>query len=587
MNTACRECVTAEDPPGRPVVRGLLMNPTLAGLLLTLAAVLACGDEPVDPPPPVPVPTTITVSPSAIEFTSVGETARLTAEVRDQFGKVMSVGVAWSSSATGVATVNSSGVVTAETNGVASIVATAGQASGSAAATVAQRVASISVMPAAFSLIAAGSVQMAATAADANGYPMAHAAFSWRSSDTAVVRLTESFVAEAVSVGSAYLVAASRDVEDTAGISVVVPPPVRSVEAASGPANGGSVQGAGSWELVRDEVFTVTLRARGNPGYDFGLWTEGDATLSTDSVYPMQLAGNHTVEAHFPVNPERGKWGPGNTYTDYEFPGAGYETLAWTFLPAADPPKSLSDKGLLHYYAYNFTLLNREEETSGYGYAGFQSDGHMTVGSGNRWGKVVNFSIWGSNAARSDGLVDPDNEECGCHQIMLQYEWVEGRKYRFELREGPSGAGSAGKWWGLWVKDLVTDSVSFVGEARVPGVIDGRPAATMWQPRTSVFGEDLHWWRSRNGAEKFICSDFEASSLAVLDVTAGPEEHEPIEVRPWTNSGQVDVAENGYETTSCHVTVFMNEDGDTQHNVGFWPEPPEKVLPEGQAGTRR
>jgi len=548
---------------------------------LTLSAALACGDEPVDPPPPAPVPTTITVSPAAIELSSLGETARLAAEVLDQSGNAMSVAVVWSSSATAVATVNPAGVVAAESNGVASIVATAGQASGSAVATVEQRVASISLIPAAFSLIAAGSVPMAATAADANGYPMADAAFSWRSSDTAVVRLTGSFVAEAVGVGSASVVAASGTVEDSAGISVVVPPPVRSVEAASRPTNGGSVHGAGSWRLPPHQVFTTTLRARGNPGYDFGRWTEGDATLSTDSVYPMQLAGNHTVETHFPVNRERGKWGPGNTYTDYEFPDAAYEILAWTFLPAVDPPQSLSDKGLLHYYAYNFGLVNRSPSI-GYGYAGFQTDGHL---GGNRLGKAVNFSVWGSNAARSDGLINPNNEECGCHQIMLQYKWVEGRKYRFELRTGPGGVEAEGKWWGLWVTDLATDSTSFVGEQRVPATIGGRPS-TMWEPRTSVFGEDLHWWRSRNGSERFICSDFEASSLAVLDVTAGPDEDRPVSVRPWTNSGKLDVAENGYETTLCYVTVFR-DGNDTQHNVGFWPEPPDNVLADGHARIRR
>ena len=554
---------------------------------LALAAAPGCGDPPVDPPPPpAPVPTTVKVGPASAGFTALGETVQLMAEVLDQFGDVMPVAVAWSSSAPSVAMVGPGGIVTAEANGVASIVATAGQASGSASVAVEQRVASISLLPAAFTLIASGSVRMAAVAADANGNPVAAATVSWRSSDTTVVRLTESFVAKAVSVGSASVLAASGDVETAAEIAVVVPPPVRSVKAVPGPANGGSASGTASWELPRDAIFAKTLRARGNPGYDFDRWAEDDATVSTDSVYWMQVAGNHVLRADFSVNRERGKWGPGNTYTDYLFPDTAYDVLAWTFLPAVDPPESLRRRGLLHYYAYNFTLLNREEGTSGHGYAGFQSDGHMTVGSRNRWGKVVNFSIWGSNAARTDGLVDPENEECGCHQIMLQYEWVEGRKYRFELREGPSGVESAGKWWGLWVKDLVTDSVSFVGETRVPTVISGRPT-TMWQPRTSVFGEDLNWWRSRNGAEKFICSDFEASSLAVLDVTAGPEEHEPIKVRPWNNSGQVNVAGNGYETTICHVTVFINGDGDTQHNVGFWPEPPENVLADRRARIRR
>ena len=284
-------------------------------------------------------------------------------------------------------------------------------------------------------------------------------------------------------------------------------------------------------------------------------------------------------------DPPETPWGPGNTYTDYEFPDSAYESLAWTFLPVADPPESLREKGLLHYYAYNFGLLNSTSEV-GRGYAGFQSDGHMTIGERSRWGKVVNFSIWGSNAARSDDLVNPRNVECGCQQIMYRFEWVEGREYRFELREGPGGVEGEGKWWGLWVTDLVTGSASFAGEQRVPAVIEGRPS-TLWSARTSAFGEDLHWWRSRNGTEQFVCSDFEASSLAILDVAAGLDGDRPTRVTTSTNSGRIDVAENGHETTLCDVTVFRDSSGNVQHNLGFWPEPPENVLEVESGQVRR
>lgn len=556
-------------------------GPHVAGLSLAIAATLSCGDEPVEPTPPVPVPTTVTVRPSSFEFVSLGETERFTAEVQDQFGNVMTTAVTWSSSATAVAGVSSAGVVTAEAVGSATIRAAAGGATGSAAVTVTQRVASISILPEAFTLIAGGSVQASAAAADANGNAIPGVGFSWASSDGSIAAVDESGRIEGVALGMASIMAGADGVESASEIAVVVPPPVRSVEVQRVPTNGGGGQGGGSWELPPQQVFTTTLRAHGNPGYDFERWTEGEVTLSTDSVYAMQLAGDHTISARFSVNRERGKWGPGNTYTDYEFPDTAYETLAWTFLPAVDPPQSLSDKGLLHYYAYNFGLVNRNPSI-GYGYAGFLTDGHL---GGNRVGQAVNFSVWGSNAARSDGLINPNNEECGCHQIMLRYKWVEGRKYRFELGPGPGGVETEGKWWGLWVTDLATDSTSFVGEQRVPVTIGGR-ASTMWEPRTSVFGEDLYWWRSRNGSEKFICSDFEASSLAVLDVTAGPDEDRPISVRPWTNSGWLDIAENGYETTLCYVTVSRNGN-DTQHNVGFWPEPPENVLVDGQARVRR
>ena len=553
-----------------------------APLAMALAAVLACADEPTEPPPPPPpVPTTITISPESVEFTSLGETSRLTAEVKDQHGNVMSIAVTWSTSAPATATVNSAGVVTAVANGPATITATAQSASGTAQATIAQRVAAVSVLPEAFKLIPGGSVRGSASAADARGNPMAGVIFSWTSSDTTVATVDQSGFINAREVGAASVASASGDIASALEVTVVVPPRVRSLEIVSVPTNGGILSGGGTWELPTTEVFAAGVSAGANPGYDFDRWVEGDVTLSADSLYEMQLAGEHSVAARFSVNPERGRWGPGNTYSDYEFPGTGYESLAWTFLPVVDPPRSLADKGLLHYYAYNFRLLNTNSST-GFGYAGFQSDGHL---GGNRWGKVVNFSIWGSNAARTDGLLNPNNTECGCHQIMLRYEWVEGRKYRYELREGPSGVESEGKWWGLWVTDLASDSTSFVGEQRVPVTIGGRPS-TLWSPHTSVFGEDLYWWRSRDGSEKFICSDFEASSLAVLDVTAGANEDRPVRTWTSTNSGNLDVAENGYETTLCYVTLFQNGH-DVQHNVGFWPEPPDNALLESDPRIRR
>ena len=566
--------------PRRTVIRP-------SAVLTAVAVAKGCGDggSPAAPPTPEPArPTTVAVSPLTAGLAALGATVRLTAEVRDQDAGVMAgATVTWTSSAVGVATVDASGLVAAAGNGAATVTAGAGSARGAAAVTVMQRVASVSVLPEALTLVAGSSVQLSAEARDANGHAMTGAGFSWASSDTAVATVDASGRVGAVSAGTASVLAASDGIESASRITVVGSPPVRSVEIVSVPTNGGSGGGAGSWELPGRQAFNTTLRAESNPGYDFERWSEGGVTLSTDSVYPMRVFGNHRISAHFSVNQERGRWGPANTYTYYEFPGTGYESLAWTFLPAADPPDSLRRKGLLHYYAYNFGLRNSTAAV-GRGYAGFQSNGHMTVGGQSQWGKVVNYSIWGSDAARSEGLINPRNEECRCNQIMLPYEWVEGREYRFELREGPSGVESEGKWWGLWVTDLATDSTALVGEQRVPATIGGRPS-TSWDRRTSVFGEDLYFWRSRNGSEKFICSDFEASSLAILDVTAGEGEHRPTRVWTSTSSGKLDVAENGYRTTLCHVTVFQNG-SDVQHNVGFWPEPPENVLT-GAGGSLR
>ena len=84
-----------------------------------------------------PLPTTVAVTPDTVMLTAVGQTAQLTAEVRDQAERVMDgVPVAWLSADTAVAVVNESGLVTAVGSGAVIVTATAGEASGDALVTV-------------------------------------------------------------------------------------------------------------------------------------------------------------------------------------------------------------------------------------------------------------------------------------------------------------------------------------------------------------------------------------------------------------------------------------------------------------------
>ncbi len=109
----------------------------IAALVATVWST-ACGDGVTTPPSTDPPrPTTITVSPATVQLTGVGATVQLTAEVRDQNGQAMAdTSVTWASSSTAVAAVSAAGLVTAAANGTATITATAGGASGTAAVTV-------------------------------------------------------------------------------------------------------------------------------------------------------------------------------------------------------------------------------------------------------------------------------------------------------------------------------------------------------------------------------------------------------------------------------------------------------------------
>ena len=193
---------------------------TLATITLL---VLSCGDGAVEPtPPPAPVATTVTVTPAAAELSALGATTRLSAQVRDQNGRVMAgASVAWSSSNASVATVDGSGLVTAMANGTATITARAGSASGSAAVTVAQSVSAVSVSPAAATLVAfADTVRLVAEATDANGHAVVGAGFSWTSSDTAVARVDDSGLVTGVDEGTATITATSGSASGSASVTV-------------------------------------------------------------------------------------------------------------------------------------------------------------------------------------------------------------------------------------------------------------------------------------------------------------------------------------------------------------------------------
>ncbi len=76
----------------------------------------------------------MTVSPGSAALSALGETARLTVEVRDQNGRVMAeAAVAWTTSDAAVPAVDASGLVTAVANGSATITATTGTVSGTVA----------------------------------------------------------------------------------------------------------------------------------------------------------------------------------------------------------------------------------------------------------------------------------------------------------------------------------------------------------------------------------------------------------------------------------------------------------------------
>ena len=190
-------------------------------VVLTLAAALSCGGDETIPPDP-PEPTRVTVSPGSLQFAALRDTARLSAQVHDQYGDLMAdAAVAWASSDASVASVDSEGLVRSVGNGEAVVTATSGSAADSATVTVAQVVSAVGVSPAVLEFSALGdTLRLAAEAVDANGHAVEGVTVTWASGDTAVAVVDTSGLVRSVGNGEAVVTATAGSVSGTAEATV-------------------------------------------------------------------------------------------------------------------------------------------------------------------------------------------------------------------------------------------------------------------------------------------------------------------------------------------------------------------------------
>lgn len=165
------------------------------------------------------VPASVTVEPASATLTFVTDTAHLTATVRDAGGNVLPVPVTWSSTNEGVATVGPTGIVTAVTGGIASIIATAGALADTVPVTVSQQVSTITLSHAADTLSVGDSIQLTATARDAGGAVIPGAPITWTTTNEQVGTVQAGRV-RAVGRGVADIVASSNGALATFDLTV-------------------------------------------------------------------------------------------------------------------------------------------------------------------------------------------------------------------------------------------------------------------------------------------------------------------------------------------------------------------------------
>lgn len=283
--------------------------------VVVLALIAACdgGTEP-------PVAASVNVSPSSVQFGALGESQQLSASVLDSNGQVIAdAPVTWASTDNSVATVNTSGLVTAAGNGSAGVTASSGSASGNAAVTVAQVLVLFEVSPSAETLVSFGeTLQLAARALDANNNVIPGLSVEWSSANEAVATVDGDGLVTAVANGTADITAASGGSTATAAITVTqraaridVSPPASTfpslgdtVRLTADPidANGNAVVDADvQWSSTDQAVATVDstglVTAIGNGSASITA-TVGDASGASEVTVAQVLVGTGIVPAN-------------------------------------------------------------------------------------------------------------------------------------------------------------------------------------------------------------------------------------------------------------------------------------------------
>lgn len=166
---------------------------------------------------------TITVTPSPLTLDAVGATGQLQFEAKDaQNNTITGRTPAWSSTAPGVATVSSTGLVTATGAGSAKARATLDTAVGEADVMVAPVVTTITLNPPAATLNVGATTQFQASPRDRLGSPVTvpAGALTWSSSAPAIVSVSTTGLATALASGTAQVSAAVGSVTANATVTV-------------------------------------------------------------------------------------------------------------------------------------------------------------------------------------------------------------------------------------------------------------------------------------------------------------------------------------------------------------------------------
>ena len=208
---------------------------TMLRLAMTMSIALAASgcDELRTATEPLPIGAKLLVAPLSdtlfvADSVQPGDSVRFTTRVLTYAGDTVDfTGARWESSDSLIATVDSTGLVTARGFGEAVITANAGEKA-SARIVIAPATASLLLLPASDTLVLGDSLQLSAQAYDAGGAPVAGVRFDFVSSADLVATVDSMGLVRAVAPGDARITvsAAGRQAfSDITVIDSIVPPP--------------------------------------------------------------------------------------------------------------------------------------------------------------------------------------------------------------------------------------------------------------------------------------------------------------------------------------------------------------------------
>ncbi len=265
-----------------------------AALLLTTMLAAACGDGSSDGPPspaaPQPAITSVSVAPVSGSASSLvpGQILQLSATPRDQSGSQITATVSWSTSAANVATVSSSGLVSAVGPGTATITATAVAGTSTVVGTIAVTVTALPVLTtvavAGTTTLSVGQTsQLTASPRNESGAAIA-ATVVWLSTAPTIAAVSASGLVTALAVGTATISAlATAGAVNVAGTATITVQPTVATLNSLAITPGLTIMQVGQTQ----QLSAVALDQSGNPINTTVAWSSsapGVATITTTGL---------------------------------------------------------------------------------------------------------------------------------------------------------------------------------------------------------------------------------------------------------------------------------------------------------------